>query len=56
MSVLDGNRKAGEEPHDSFEGPRHPCFLCGRGVGEGKVIHWMGSLHSMRGEAKGELF
>lgn len=26
-----------------FEGPRHPCFLCGGAVGEGKVVVWMGS-------------
>jgi hypothetical protein len=26
-----------------FEGPRHPCFLCGAAVGEGKVAMWAGS-------------
>ena len=29
-----------------FEGPRHPCFLCGRPVGESWVIGWSGSIGS----------
>ena len=30
----------------NFEGPRHPCFLCGHPVGEGQVILWSGSTGS----------
>lgn len=26
-----------------FEGPRHPCFLCSKPVGEGQVVLWSGS-------------
>lgn len=26
-----------------FEGPKHPCFLCGLPVGTGMTVLWMGS-------------
>jgi hypothetical protein len=43
VSILSGNHPAYTFPHDRYKGIDHECFLCGRGVGEGFVIHWAGT-------------
>jgi hypothetical protein len=44
MSILEGNINPYVWPHDTFQGPTHPCFYCGHEVGEGLVVHWHGHL------------
>ena len=43
MSIFQGTARPREFPYDDFEGPGHPCFLCGDPLGSGDIAHWAGS-------------
>jgi hypothetical protein len=43
MSVLKGDIDPYQFPYTTFAGPDYPCFLCATPLGEGLIVHWMGS-------------